>query len=91
MHKALIVAGVAAAYLTSVHAVSATDILSHDLIDHELIITEDELERSVELAAMGEIRDICNGCIISLEDGQTVIAKENDVIAIIEGKLVADE
>lgn len=91
MHK-FIIAGIAVTTcLFSVQDVQATDILSQDSEAHVLIITEDEMERIVDIEAMGEIRDVCNGCTITLEDGQSITAKANDIVAIIDGKLIADE
>ena len=91
MHKIAIAGFTAAGFLINAHALQATDILSQDSAAYELTITEGDTERSVELAALGEIRDVCSGCTIALEDGQTVEAKANDIVAIIDGKLIADE
>lgn len=79
------------ALLGTIQAAQATDILNQDEVAHELTITEGDVVRTVELAAMGDIRDVCSGCTITLEDGQTLTAKENDIIAIVDGKLIADE
>lgn len=91
MHKFLIAATTAAAFITIGKAAQATDILSHDIYAHVLTITEGGVERTLDIDAMGELRDVCNGCTIALEDGQTVTAKASDIVAIIEGKLIADE
>ncbi|MCW8916779.1 MAG: hypothetical protein OQK24_13125 [Magnetovibrio sp.] len=91
MHKLLITATSIAVFFTFGKVAQATDILSHDINPHILTIIEGETERSVDLDAMGELRDVCNGCTIALEDGQTVTAKATDTITIIDGKLIPDE
>ncbi|MDH3335089.1 MAG: hypothetical protein OEL50_00465 [Rhodospirillaceae bacterium] len=78
--------------LLSVSA-SATDLLSQSENEYTIIITTDDGSKTMQIAAKGELRDICNGCAISLEDGTiqdetAVEAGEGDIVFVTEeGKL----
>lgn len=68
----------------------AVDILSQDEAGHMLKLTmKDGTEMTVEIAAKGELRPICEdgGCRITLEDGQFVDAKSEDIVFIDGGKI----
>ncbi|MDH5488461.1 MAG: hypothetical protein OEX17_00865 [Rhodospirillaceae bacterium] len=74
--------------LLSVSA-SATDLLSQSENEHALTITTNEGSKTIQIAAKGDIRSICEGCTISLpdgkaEDGTLVEAGKGDIIFLTE-------
>ncbi|MDH5488462.1 MAG: hypothetical protein OEX17_00870 [Rhodospirillaceae bacterium] len=73
--------------LLSVSA-GATDIISHSENAHTLSITmADGTTAMVDVAAKGEVLDVCEGCTISMEngteaEGTSVQAEKGDLVVL---------
>lgn len=88
MRHLLLAAGVASAtVMLSFTAAQATDVLSQDDKAHNLTVTSKEGKKVVQIAAKGEARNICDGCTIMLENGQSVEPKAGDIVFLNKGEL----
>jgi len=81
MRRTLITALVACSAITLTFAgAQATDVLSQDAKPHVLTVTSANGQKTVEIAAKGDARNICEGCTIALENGQMVTPKAGDIV-----------
>lgn len=82
-----VVSGAAVALISG--AALAADVLSQDQTPYVLTLeTQDGVKSTVELAALGDLRPVCeHGCRIIMEDGQYVDAKGDDIVHIVGGKI----
>lgn len=69
----------------------ATDLLSQDEVSHTVTITTKDGQKVVEIAPKGDLRNLCEGCNIALEDGQSVEAGNGDIVSIVDGRLAVEE
>lgn len=70
---------------------SATDVLSQDAVGHVLTVTTSAGPQAVQIASKEDLIGICEGCIITLENGQAVEAKADDLVFIVDGVLSIHE
>jgi len=83
----VVIAAVSALALSPV-AGSATDIHNQDDAAHTVTLTTADGNMVVEMEAKSEALNVCEGCEVSLADGQSVKAMADDVVTIAEGALV---
>ena len=69
----------------------AADLYNQDDTAYQVTITTPNGVELLELASKTEARNICEGCEISLPDGQNVTVKTEDIVFIEGGKLEIDE
>ena len=92
MRRLILSALMTAATVTlTVSGAQATDIFSQESTAHVLTLTTKTGAKTVEIAAKGEIRDVCDGCTIALKDGQTVEPTAGDIVFLVDGKLIVYE
>jgi len=72
-------------------AASATDLVNQDEIDYTLTLTDDAGSHDVEIASATEILDACEGCTITLEGIDPIMASAHDVVVIIDGAFSIQE
>lgn len=65
----------------------ATDVLSQEDVARVLTLTSKTETKTIEVPAKGEARNLCDGCIITMEDGQSVDAKPNNIVFLMDGKI----
>jgi len=90
MHTPISAAMIAVAFAVSPLSVLATDVQNLDQVGHVLNVTSGDETVSLQLEALSEREGVCDGCILALEDGQSLLAGSEDLISIIDGKLVAE-
>ena len=69
----------------------ATGISNQDGVSYMVMITTPDGTDSIELDPTSEIAEVCEGCQVSLEDGQVVHAKTTDTVTITGGELRISE
>lgn len=76
--------------LASVGA-NATDMFNQDDVSYIVSYSTPDGTKTVDLGPQGDLINLCEGCQVSLDDGQMIEAEPQDVVAIVEGKLSITE
>lgn len=69
-------------------AVGATDVLNSDDTAYTLTLTSDEGTKTLEIAPDSQNIGVCDGCEISLPDGEKLSAAPDDTIVIADGVML---
>lgn len=75
----------------NMRAASATDIVNQDEIAYTLTLTDSDGSHDIEVAAGSEVQDACEGCTITLEGIEPVVAGVNDAVLIVDGAISIQE
>ncbi|WP_069957972.1 hypothetical protein [Magnetovibrio blakemorei] len=66
---------------------NATDISNHDAVNYTIMVTANDVTKTIVLDANSDLAEVCEGCEIFMEDGQIVQAKNTDMVIIAGGEL----
>jgi len=91
MRRTYFAIGVSAAVSLMPALVSATDVMSRDSVPHTLTLITSSGTQALVLEPMADMRSVCEGCEITMVDGQSVSAKDDDIVFVENGELSIHE
>ena len=90
MHKPFLAATLATALSFTGAGAFATDLQNLDDATYSVTLSDGADQRTLEVAPLSDITDLCDGCVVTLADGQSVETKGDTMVSIVEGKLISD-
>ncbi|HEY9079866.1 hypothetical protein [Magnetovibrio sp.] len=88
MKYSFAVAAVISAVAVMPLAAGATDLFNQDTVGYTVTLTTADGTTTLDIAAESENMGVCDGCEISLPEGEKVAAAADDTVIITDGVLV---